>query len=46
MYDIMKKKYGRIGIATIYRTLEHLIDTKEITKLVGVFDKAYFERNK
>ncbi len=46
IYDIMKKKYGRIGIATIYRTLEHLIDTKEITKLVGVFDKAYFERNK
>jgi len=46
IYDIMKKKYGRIGIATIYRTLEHLIETKEITKLVGVFDKAYFERNK
>ncbi len=46
IYDIMKKKYGRIGIATIYRTLEHLIDTKEITKLVGVFDKAYFEKNK
>lgn len=46
IYDVMKKKYGRIGIATIYRTLEHLIDTKEITKLVGVFDKAYFERNK
>ena len=46
IYDVMKKKYGRIGIATIYRTLEHLIDTKEITKLVGVFDKAYFEKNK
>ena len=46
IYDIMKKKYGRIGIATIYRALEHLIDTKEITKLVGIFDKAYFERNK
>lgn len=46
IYDIMRKKYGRIGIATIYRTLEHLVETKEVTKLVGVFDKAYFEKNK
>lgn len=46
IYDVMRKKYGRIGIATIYRTLEHLVDTKEVTKLIGVFDKAYFEKNK
>jgi hypothetical protein len=42
----MRKKFDRIGIATVYRNLDKLVDDWELMKLTGVFDKTYYEKNK
>lgn len=46
IYDRLKQKHGRVSIATIYRTLDNLLEEGLVTKLSWVGDTTLFEKNK
>jgi Fe2+ or Zn2+ uptake regulation protein len=46
IYDSLKKKYESVGIATVYRNIDNLVDEGLVVRIVGIFDKTYVEKYK
>jgi len=46
IYDMIKKKWHRISLATIYRTLEYIVGIDEFTTFSLDWSKLYYEKNK
>lgn len=46
IYDMIKKKWYKVSLATIYRTLEYIVGTEEFTTFSLDGAKLYYEKNK
>lgn len=46
IFKELKKNYFFLGIGTIYRNLQELVDAWELMKTSGILDKIIYEKNK
>ncbi len=46
IYDMIKRKWHKISLATIYRTLEYIVGIDEFTTFSLDWSKLYYEKNK
>lgn len=46
IYDMIKRKWHKVSLATIYRTLEYIVGTGEFTTFSLDGTKLYYEKNK
>lgn len=46
IYDMIKRKWYKVSLATIYRTLEYIVGTEEFTTFSLDGAKLYYEKNK
>ncbi len=46
IYDMIKRKWHKVSLATIYRTLEYIVSTQEFTTFSLDGAKLYYEKNK
>jgi len=46
IFNKLKKHYFFLGIGTVYRNLQELVDEKVLMKTSGILDKVIFEKNK
>lgn len=46
LYDMIKKKWHKVSMATIYRTLEYIVSIEEFTTFSLDWSKLYYEKNK
>ena len=46
VYDALRKKWQRVSIATIYRTLEYMLQSSALTQFFLWGAKTYYEKNK
>lgn len=46
IYDMIKRKWHKVSLATIYRTLEYIVNIKEFTTFSLDGSKLYYEKNK
>lgn len=46
VYDAIRKKWQKVSLATIYRTLEYMVGIKDLTIFSIDGSKTYYEKNK
>lgn len=46
IYDYISSKYPEAGKSSIYRNVEELVERWDLRKVVWIWKKAYFEKNK
>jgi len=46
IFKELKKNYFFLGIGTVYRNLQELVDAWELMKTSGILDKIIYEKNK
>ena len=46
IYDYISEKYSEAGKSSIYRNVEELVEKWDLRKVVWIWKKAYFEKNK
>lgn len=46
IFDLVSKKFPEAGKSSIYRNVEELANTWDLFKIIWIWKKAYFEKNK
>jgi hypothetical protein len=46
LYDMIKRKWHKVSLATVYRTLDYILSVWEITSFSLDGSKLYYEKNK
>jgi Fe2+ or Zn2+ uptake regulation protein len=46
LYDMIKRKWHKVSLATVYRTLDYILSIGEITSFSLDWSKLYYEKNK
>jgi Fe2+ or Zn2+ uptake regulation protein len=46
LYDMIKRKWHKVSLATVYRTLDYILGIGEITSFSLDWSKLYYEKNK